>query len=181
MTRKPAEQPVELPPTSVSNIHKVAQLELDALKSRSLVELLSERIMTWVSTTTFIMGHLAWFLVWIVVNTLSPWRFDPYPFSFLTLAVSLEAIVLTGFVLRYQSQMALLSDRRAHLDLQVNLLGEQELTAILQVVCAMSSHVGLDPHKTCPNLSAMLRHTDVDKLADAISRELEPSSNVSVS
>jgi uncharacterized membrane protein len=177
MTRDHVKETAELPPTSVSNIQKVAQLELDALRSRSPIEMLTERVMTFASTTVFIMGHLGWFVVWIGLNTLSPWRFDPYPFSFLTLVVSLEAIVLTGFVLRYQSHMALLSDRRAHLDLQVNLLGEQELTAILQVVCGVASHVGVDPHTVCPNLKAMLRQTDVGQLADAISRELEVSTN----
>ena len=48
----------------------------------------------------------------------------------LTLAVSLEAIVLTGFVLMAQNRMTLQADKRAHLDLQVNLLAEQKLTAI---------------------------------------------------
>ena len=46
--------------------------------------------------------------------------FDPYPFSFLTLVVSLEAIFLSIFVLMSQNRAAWLADRRAHLDLQID-------------------------------------------------------------
>jgi uncharacterized membrane protein len=52
----------------------------------------------------------------------------PFPFVFLTMIVSLEAIFLTLFVLATQNRMTVDADRRAHLDLQVNLLSEQEMT-----------------------------------------------------
>ena len=121
--------------------------------------------------------HLVWFIAWIYLNTLGAQHFDPYPFSFLTLVVSLEAIVLTGFVLRDQAHMALISDRRAHLDLQVNLLAEQELTAILQMMCGLAQHVGWDPHADNPNLQELLRHTSVRQLASEINRELTTTSD----
>jgi len=169
----------EVPPaaTSVANIHAVAQLELDKLRARTIIERITERVTAAASTTAFSVGHLVWFAVWISLNTLGSWRFDPYPFSFLTLVVSLEAIVLTGFVLRDQSHMALVSDRRAHLDLQINLLAEQELTTILQIMCGLSNHIGWDPHAQNPNLKELLRHTNVRVLADEIDRELNPSAN----
>ena len=40
--------------------------------------------------------------------------------------------------------MTKLADQRAHLDLQVNLLAEQELTAILKVVCLIADQMGVD-------------------------------------
>jgi uncharacterized membrane protein len=159
--------------TRVSNIHDVAQIELDALRTRSLIERITERVTALASTSVFIFGHLLWFFVWILLNTASRWKFDPYPFSFLTLVVSLEAIVLTGFVLRDQMHMSLVSDRRAHLDLQVNLLAEQELTAILTVMCSMASHVGMDLHATHPELHTLLQPTDVRELSDEINRALD--------
>jgi len=57
--------------------------------------------------------------------------FDPFPFTLLTTLVSLEAIFLTLFVLASQNRLTLEADRRAHLDLQVNLLSEQEMTMVL--------------------------------------------------
>ena len=97
--------------------------------------------------------------------------FDPYPFSLLMMVVSLEAIILTSFVLMSQNRMARQADKRAHLDLQINLLAEEELTAILQMLrqlCAASGIV------TEPNerLEPLLKETDVHKIADALDREL---------
>ena len=40
--------------------------------------------------------------------------------------------MLTGFVLMSQNRMTRQADKRGHIDLQVNLPSEQELTAILQ-------------------------------------------------
>ena len=125
------------------------------------------------SSTAFTVGHIVWFSLWIGANTLTTWRFDPYPFSLLTLVVSLEAIVLTGFILRDQAYMALVSDRRAHLDLQVNLLAEEELTAILKVLCGLASHVGYDARANNPQLDELLKHTNVRDLAERINTELD--------
>lgn len=161
--------------TSVKNAHAVAQLELEALKARSSLERLSERVTAAASSTAFTVVHLIWFAIWIGLNTIGGDHFDPYPFSFLTLVVSLEAIVLTGLVLRDQALLSLINDRRAHLDLQVNLLAEEELTAILHVLCGLASHVGYDARGQNPQLEELLQHTNVRELADHINRELEPS------
>ena len=161
------------PPTSVANIQKVAELELETLKARTLLERWTVSVAAVASSTAFTVGHLVWFSVWIVANTLTSWRFDPYPFSFLTLVVSLEAIMLTGFLLRAQAHMALVSDRRAHLDLQVNLLAEEELTAIMRVLCGLASHVGYDARADNPQLDELLRHTNVRELAERIKTELD--------
>ena len=57
---------------------------------------------------------------------------DPFPFNLLTTIVSLEAIFLTLFVLVSQNRMSREADKRAQLDLQVNLLAEKEATMILR-------------------------------------------------
>jgi uncharacterized membrane protein len=53
---------------------------------------------------------------------------DPYPYSFLTVVVSFEAIFLAIFVLVSQNRLGCPADRRAHLDLHVNPPAEQEST-----------------------------------------------------
>lgn len=50
------------------------------------------------ATAVFAAAHLAWFASWILINSgrvtlIEP--FDPYPFSLLTMIVSLEAIFLS--------------------------------------------------------------------------------------
>src|SRR5664279_6608166 len=60
--------------------------------------------------------------------------FDPFPFGILALVVSSESVFLTIFVLISQSRLSRQSERRSHLDLQVGMLSEQELTTILQML-----------------------------------------------
>ena len=86
--------------------------------------------------------------------------------------VSLEAILLTGFVLISQDRMTKLADRRAHLDLQVNLLAEQELTAILRVVCPIAEKTGVQLEGCDPNLNQLLGRTDVKALNDQLTKEM---------
>src|SRR5918994_1741201 len=57
-----------------------------------------------------------------------------FPFPFLTLTVSLEAIFLALFVLASQNRLARQADRRSHLDLQIDLLAEREMTAVLHLL-----------------------------------------------
>ena len=99
-------------------------------------------------------------------------RFDPFPFSLLNVLVSLEAIFLTSFVLMTQNRMTHQADKRAHLDLQVNLLAEQELTAILQMIYALCQQAGTCARVTDKRIEQLLKETDIVKLAVALEKEL---------
>ena len=70
-------------------------------------------------------------------------HFDPYPFTFLTLCVSLEAIFLSSFILIAQNYEMRITERRNQLDLQINLLAEQENTKMLQLLDRMARKMGL--------------------------------------
>ena len=87
--------------------------------------------------------HLVWFGAWVIVNDMSgiP-HFDPFPFTFLTLVVSLEAIFLSAFILISQNHETRLSERRNQLDLQINLLTEQENTKMLTLLERIAHKVG---------------------------------------
>ena len=74
--------------------------------------------------------------------------FDPFPFPFLTMTVSLEAIFLALFVLASQSHLARQSDQRSHLDLQIDLLAEREMTAVLQLLRDIATHLQVDTKVT---------------------------------
>ena len=123
------------------------------------------------SSPSFILAHVIWFATWVGLN-LHRTAFDPFPFNLLTLAVSLEAIVLTGFVLMAQNRMTQQADKRAHLDLQINLLAEQELTTILRVVCLVAERNGIDVADCDPRFQQLLAQTDVRTLSAALDQEL---------
>ena len=57
--------------------------------------------------------------------------------------MSLEAVLLTSFVLIRQNAMDRRSERRNHLDLQINLLAEKEATSILKALSEISDHLNV--------------------------------------
>ena len=77
----------------------------------------------------FLFVNGAWFTIWIALNTLPlgvP-AFDPYPFSFLTMTVSLEAIFLSCFVLISQNRQAEKDRVRSDIEYDVNIKAELEI------------------------------------------------------
>jgi uncharacterized membrane protein len=157
----------------LANVHAVAEIERRAIHSRSSFERFADRITSATGSFTFIALHVLAFIVWIAVNGTSH-AFDPKPFTLLNLFVSLEAIVLTSFVLMTQNRMTQQADKRAHLDLQVNLLAEQELTATLQMLHALCQKAGVRVNVRHPLVKELLQRTDIEKLVVALDEELKP-------
>ncbi|MEV5568631.1 DUF1003 domain-containing protein [Spirillospora sp. NPDC052269] len=67
---------------------------------------LSERIARFMGTARFLVYMTAVIVVWIVWNVLAPsaLRFDPYPFIFLTLVLSLQASYAAPLILLAQNR-----------------------------------------------------------------------------
>ncbi len=156
---------------TLQNVRAVADLERQAFHQRSGLERLTDGVTHAAGSGTFIIVHVVWFIAWIVLNR-QPQAFDPYPYSLLNVLVSLEAIVLTSFVLMTQNRMTHQADRRAHLDLQVNLLAEQELTAILQMLYALCQKAGTCARINDRRVEQLLKETDIMQLAIAVEKEL---------
>lgn len=156
------------------NVRTIAKLEEQQLRARSFSERLAGAVTRAAGTAVFAVAHLVWFASWILVNTgrlarIQP--FDPFPFNLLTMIVSLEAIFLSIWILISQNQMTRQADRRAHLDLQINLLAEQESTATLRTVQGIAQHLGVDPamYRTDASLA---EETDIEHLASRMDEAL---------
>lgn len=156
----------------LNNIKAIVGLERETRERRSMLERVTDGVSNLASGPSFVVAHLLWFVVWIGANSIGSASFDRYPFNLLTLAVSLEAIVLTGFVLTAQARMTQQADKRAHLDLQINLLAEQELTAILKMQCLLAERAGIDIGTVDPRIDQLRTRTDVQRLAATIDSEL---------
>jgi len=157
------------------NIGTIAALERAALRGRSPADRLSDAISRVTGSTPFAVVHFVFFASWVAVNTgVIPGvrRFDPYPFSFLTLVVSLEAIFLSVFVLMSQNRMTRQADQRAHLDLQVDLLAEQELTTMLRMLHALCVKHRVQVDLPTDRMRQFLEETDVGKLAKTLQDHL---------
>jgi uncharacterized membrane protein len=94
------------------------------------------KIADWISefsgSLPFLFIHCALFFLWIVVNVgplartaLGGW--DPFPFGLLTMAVSLEAIILSVFVLLSQNRQVARDRVRNDVEYDVNLKAELEV------------------------------------------------------
>ena len=134
------------PGVVAENVAAVARLEEAELARRTRPERFADTIARIAGTPWFGVLHLIWFTLWILwnlraVSALRP--FDPYPFNFLTLVVSLEAIFLSIFVLISQNVLTRQSERRAHLDLQINLLAEQESTRTVALLLRIAEHLNV--------------------------------------
>lgn len=136
---------------------------------RTRLGAIADRLNDLAASTPFLVTHVAWFAGWILWNSgavgLRP--FDPFPFGFLTLVVSLEAIFLSIFVLMAQKREASIAELREEMSLQVALRLEQEVTKTLQLVAGLYTRLG---HKVAEDaeLREMLQPLDVA----AIEREL---------
>jgi len=157
------------------NIDAIAKLEHDALGRRTPTERVSDVITKVVGNVGFLLAELILISGWSLVNLqvvpgFKP--FDPFPFGVLALVVSSESVFLTIFVLISQSRMARQSERRSHLDLQVGMLSEQELTTVLQMLQKLCQHMGVNVDSSKQEIQSFSKTTDVDKLASELENRL---------
>lgn len=156
---------------ALQNVKAVVELERQAFHQRSPMERFTDAVTNLAGSRTFIIAHAVWFAAWMFFNRM-PGTYDPYPYSLLNVLVSLEAIFLTSFVLMTQNRMNRQADRRAHLDLQVNLLAEQELTTILQMLYALCRKAGTCARVGDAPVQQLLKETDIIQLAEVLEKEL---------
>ncbi len=123
----------------------------------------------------FVYLHLAFFGFWIIANLgwtpLPAW--DP-SFVVLAMMASVEAIFLSTFVLISQNRMTAAADKRADLDLQINLLTEHEVTKIVTMVAEISEHLGLH-HVTGDEVEELKRNVAPEAVLDAVESRNEAS------
>lgn len=161
-------------PITEKNVEAISRLEKQAIQGRSAGERFAELVTRYAGGVVFIILHAIWFTAWILFNLgmipgIASW--DPFPFSFLTLVVSLEAIFLSLLVLMTQNRLTRDADKRAHLDLQINLLAEQESTATLQMLEKICKHLGVS-FEAEEEEKQLAKNTDVNVLAKTLDEKL---------
>lgn len=152
------------------NVRTIVALEREAKRTRSGSRRAAQAIAAFCGTMTFVWVHVALFAAWLVFNTLPGLPHpDPFPFTFLTLVVSLEAIFLSTFILISQNEETRITERRNALGLQINLLTEQENTKILQMLDAIAKKLGV-PIDDSLTLAQLEQATHPETLARQIDR-----------
>ena len=155
------------------NVQAMRKLDELAVARRTVADRIAEFVARFCGSITFVWIHAAVFTFWIVWNVVPAVpHFDPYPFTFLTLVVSLEAIFLSSFILISQNYEMRISERRSHLDLQINLLAEQENTKMLQLLDRMAKKMGLYDEDD-PEIKVLEQATRPETLARQIEDALQ--------
>lgn len=152
----------------------VSSLRTRANAKRTWSAKLADTLTARFGTMTFLVINAIWFAVWIALNSgmlpgFTP--FDPYPFSFLTFVVSLEAIFLAIVVLISQNREERIATLRQEVDLQINLQTEKELTKLLELVVTMLETQGINVDED-DELHAMLIPTSAERIEEAIEKEI---------
>ena len=116
----------------------------------------------------FVYVHLAVVALWIACQ--SGWvpgaRFDP-TYVILATATSVEGIFLSTFILITQNRQTAEADKRADLDLQINLLAEHEVTRLVGLTQAIATHLGI-AQAANPELEELKRDVAPEAVLDDI-------------
>lgn len=154
-------------------IELIARHEQEFLERRTRAERVSDAMAGFIGSLTFVVVHVAIFATWIVFNALPQTRhFDPKPFGLLQTCVAMEAILIASFILIRQGRLGRRSDERDHMMLQILLLTEKELTALLGMDRQIASEMGLAKAANDQEVKQLSEQTSIDDLAQTIQENL---------
>ena len=166
---------MEAPNPLQDHSETIAKQEREFLARRTPAERLGDSIGAFVGSLRFVALHVCGFALWILVNTLHVGaipHFDPFPFSLLGTCVSFEAIVAASFILMRQTRMSRRADERDHLILQILLLTEKEITAVLALDRQIAEKIGLHGVTKDTNIEQLSQDTSIDEVAQTIKEAL---------
>ncbi|HTQ47323.1 MAG TPA: DUF1003 domain-containing protein [Polyangiaceae bacterium] len=126
--------------TAAKNINDVEE------DTRTPVMKVADWISDFSGSLPFLFIHCAIFFLWIILNT-GPLAhtgiggFDPFPYGLLTMVVSLEAIILSVFVLLSQNRQVARERVRNDIEYNVNLKAELEVAELHRKLDAVHTDV----------------------------------------
>ena len=159
---KPSPRPPGLGSVLARNIQTMESRRDREEVTATLEVRVADAITHFTGSMRFVYLHLALFGLWVIFNLgLLPSvpQFDP-SFVILAMVASVEAIFLSTFILISQNRMAAAADKRADLDLQINLLSEHEVTKLIALVSSIADRMGVK--------------TEVDPEVDELKQDVAP-------
>lgn len=117
-------------------------VNVEAEDKRTSVQKAADWIADFSGSIPFLMLHVLFFAVWILLNVPkipgAP-MFDPFPYGLLTMVVSLEAIILSVFVLLSQNRQASKERIRGDIEYEVNIKAEMEVAHLHEKVDVLNA------------------------------------------
>jgi uncharacterized membrane protein len=130
------------------NIRAIIQLEKSVDAQKTHAERVADQFVRAIGSWNFLIIQSILMIFWVGLNLVG-WAesWDPYPFILLNLVLSVQAAYASPIIMMSQKRQAKVSELRNHLDLQINLLAEQELTKILTLLTQLCEKSGIDLNK----------------------------------
>jgi len=146
---------------------------MEFLAQRTPAERFADNVAEFIGSLQFVGVNLVIFSAWILMNTVMPMRhFDPRPFSLLQTCVAIEAIFVASFILIRQGRLGRRSDERDHLMLQILLLTEKEVTAVLGMDRKIAEQMGLGREANKEAVRELSKETSIDAMAQTIKENI---------
>lgn len=167
----PTDPSAELAGVIERNVRTLAELRQREHRRQSRSEWVAGQITRFAGSMWSVYVHLLLYAGWLIVNvgwvpSVKPW--DPLLVQ-LAMIASVEAIFLSTFILISQNRMQAVSDRRAELDLQVNLLAEHEVTRVIRLLDLIARKMQISEHED-ESLDEVKRDVSPVKVAEVIEK-----------
>lgn len=156
---------------TIASLHVQAEQRIG--RHQRLIETLTRQL----GRPRFYYFVLAFVLVWIGANLAArffgrvPW--DAPPFFWLQGLVGLSALLMTIIVLITQNRQGQTGERRAQLNLQINLLSEQKVTKLISLVEELRRDLPSVHNRKDPEAEAMTEAADPAAVLSALEESLE--------
>lgn len=137
----------------VNTISDLERLVIERIKTQQVIssnpgdgdrssfgQRLADRVASFGGSWTFIMIFGAVLFIWVLINAViltAANRFDPYPFVFLNLVLSMLAAVQAPIIMMSQNRQGEKDRLQAQLDYQINLKAELEVLQLREQLAAM--------------------------------------------
>ncbi|ACI55288.1 putative membrane protein [Rhizobium leguminosarum] len=137
---KPADELGDIEKRVLAKAHERKVISTDVNAALSAEASFGERVADGIARVggswSFILAFLAFLVVWTLINTiiLATGAFDPYPFVFLNLILSMLAAIQAPIIMMSQNRQAERDRFEAAKDYEVNLKAELEVLSLHQKI-----------------------------------------------
>jgi uncharacterized membrane protein len=154
------------------NIADIVELQQRDIESTSLAQRRLERVSRLVARPTYILVLLGLVCGWIGFNALEQrlglHAIDPPPFVWLQGLLTLVALLTATVVLIAQRRQTKVSEERAHLALQINLVTEQKVTKLIHLIEELRRDLPMVRNRADPHAAALEQRTDAAQVVSAL-------------
>jgi len=114
-----------------------------------------------------------WILANVILEMMGLPMFDAPPFHWLQGIIGLLALLIMIIVLIKQNRLAKIDERRAHLELQVNLLTEQKTSKLIKLLVELRRDLPMIKNRQDPEAAVFQKPTNPEAVLAALDEHIE--------